>query len=281
MQASGVTAPSAAAATLAPASAQGQPAEGAHSQFGAVSASPASAAFLEEVSIAVSSLRRFKTKETGKEKDLKKELERLKETVPDMPGMEKMNHLLQQLRQAQASGTLSHDKIKEFAREYSGDPSHQYLALDALVEHMQASGEDQLAQDVRQYADDFYQAKKKDVQSGINVSAAAADYLEGKEGSVQELRDIWRQGLEIPDIQTPLEAWRFAVDLCGNDKLDEGIDWLRQALSTELGAMTCSTEPNHLQHVRTRLEILYGTQTTIEQCRIHEISVQKLMANNA
>ena len=192
-----------------------------------------------------------------------------------------MDHLLQQLRQAQASGTLSHDKIKEFAREYSGDPSHQYLALDALVEHMQASGEDQLAQDVRQYADDFYQANKKDVQSGINVSAAAADYLEGKEGSVQELRDIWRQGLEIPDIQTPLEALRFAVDLCGNDKLDEGIDWLRQALSTELGAMTCSTEPNHLQHVRTRLEILYGTQTTIEQCRIHEISVQKLMEKNA
>ncbi|MCY4472647.1 MAG: hypothetical protein OXC07_07510 [Kistimonas sp.] len=280
MQASGVTAPSAIATTQAPAGAQAQSAQGSHSQLGAVSVGPADVAFFEEASIAVSSVRRFEKKEHGKEKDLRKELERLKETVPDMPGMEKLDRLLQQLQQAKASGMLSHDQIKEFANEYSGDPSHQYLALEALAEHLQAQGEDQLANDIQDYADGFYESNKKDIQSGINVSSAAADYVEQRGGSVQELRDIWRRGLEIPDLQTPLEAFRFAEDQCGYDKLNEGIDWLRQALSTELSAMTHSVEPNHLKHVRSRLEIIYGVQTVIESSRVNENSVQKMLKNN-
>ncbi len=257
--------------------------EGMHSQFSKVSVGPASADFFEEASITISSLRKFESKDDKKGKDLQKELERLRETVPDMPGMEKAEKFLQQMQDAKKKGQLSDDQIKEFIQEYSGDPTHQYLALEAIIEHLQAQGEDDraLADTLQDYNSRFYDEHKKDIQSGINVSAAAASYAESQDyGSIQELRDIWRQGLDVPDFQQPLEAYQFAREKCGYENIDKGITWLMEALSTELHAMTSSVDPNHLKHVRSRLEVIYGLQTVIEFSKNNENAAQRMMTTN-
>ncbi|CAM3537962.1 HrpJ domain-containing protein [Parendozoicomonas haliclonae] len=258
--------------------------EGMHSQFSKVSVGPASADFFEEASITLSSLRKFESKDSKKDKDIKKELERLKETVPDLPGMEKMEKFLQQLHNAKNNGELTEDQIKEFIEEYSGDPTHQYLAMEALIEHLQTQGEDdqELAATLKIYNDNFYEQNRKDIQSGINVSAAASDYAEQSGfSSVQELRDIWRQGLDVPDFQQPLEAYQFAKEKCGYDEIEKGVKWLMEALSVEMSALTPSVDPNHLKHVRGRLEVIYGLQTIIEFSKENENVAAKLVNANA
>ncbi|MCL6270562.1 hypothetical protein M3P05_11570 [Sansalvadorimonas sp. 2012CJ34-2] len=258
---------------------------GQHSQFGNVliSQGPASAAFLEEASISLSSLRKFESKDQKKEKDLQKELQRLKETVPDLPGMEKMDKFLQQLQQAKSSNqTLTDDQIREFSQEYSGDATHQYLGIEALIEHLQAQGEDEQANRLKDYNSRFYEDNKKDIQAGINVSAVAADFVdETGFGSVQELRDTWRTALEVPDFVGPLEAYNYAKDKFGYEDIDKGVKWLMEALATEMHAMTSSVAPEHLTHVRKRLEVTFGLQTTIEASRDNEnVTIRMLGAAN-
>ena len=257
-----------------------------HSEFGPLivsSGGPASSNFLEEASITVSSLRKFETKDDKKDKDLKKALERLKETVPDIPGMEKMDKLLRQLQEAKKQGNLTESQIRESIQEYSGDPTHQYLAMEALINHLQGTDESEreMADALKEYNIGFYENNKKDIQSGINVSAAAAEYAENNSyGSVQELRDIWRQGLDVPDFDGPLQAYLFAKDQCGYNQIDKGITWLRESISTELQSLTSSVDPNQLNHVRSRLEVVFGLQTMIEFSKNNESAVERMSAQN-
>ncbi len=257
--------------------------QGSHSQFSKVSVGGVNTDFLEEASIAISSLRKFESKDDKKDKDLKKQLERAKDIVPDIPGIEKMDKFLQQLQGARKNGQLSDDQIKEFAGDYSGDPSHQYLALDALIEHLQSGDGEQreLAATLKDFNTRSYQENKKDIQSGINVSSAAAKYVEQSGyGSVQELRDIWRQGLDVPDFQQPLEAYQFAIEKSGYEGINEGIKWLREALSTEMHALTKSVDPNHMNHVRSRLEVVYGLGTMIERGKQDEATILRMIKAN-
>ena len=256
--------------------------EGAHSDFNQVRVD-LRPDFFEEVSIALSSLRKFETKDDKKYEDLKKALERLKQTVPDIPGIEKIDKLLQQILDAKKRGGLTESQIRELAQEYSGDPSHQYLAMAALVEYLQGTDESgqKTAVVLKVYNSRFYDDFKKDIQSGLNVSLIAADYAKSNGyQSIQELRDIWRQGLEVPDFQHPLEAYQFAKDKCGYEQIDKGIGWFMKALSAEMQAMKTSVDANHLKHVRSRLEVIYGLQTVIAFSKSNENAVVRLRRQN-
>ena len=62
--------------------------------------------------------------------------------------------------------------------------------MEALIEHLQSQGEDEqaLAATLKDYNSRFYDEKQKDIQSGINVSSAAANYANDQGyGSVQKL----------------------------------------------------------------------------------------------
>ena len=256
--------------------------EGAHSDFNQVRVD-LRPDFFEELSIALSSLRKFETKDDKKYEDLKKALERLKQTVPDIPGIEKIDKLLQQILDARKRGGLTESQIRELTQEYSGDPSHQYLAMKALVEYLQGTDESgqKTAAALKTYNSHFYDDLKKDIQSGINVSLIAADYAKSSSyRCIQELRDIWRQGLEVPDFQHPLEAYQFAKDKCGYDQIDKGVGWLMKALSAEMQAMKASVDANHLKHVRSRLEVIYGLQTVIAFSKSNENAVVRLRRQN-
>ncbi len=256
---------------------------GNHSQFGAVASSPADQSFLEEMAAAVSSTRPTKKKPEEKKKStLNEQLERIKETMPDMPDKGKTSQFLQQLKNASKNGELTEDQIKQFADEYSGDPSHQYLAMEALIKELREEGDVNLADKLLGYNSDFYTGNKKDIQSGINVSKAAAEYAESSGfGSTQQLRDIWRKGLDVPDFTHPLEAYQFAKEKCGYQDIDKGITWLREALAVELKSLTQSVDSTQLNHIRSRLEVMYGLQTTVENSRNNELMVAKMVAANA
>ncbi|MTI14152.1 HrpJ domain-containing protein [Sansalvadorimonas verongulae] len=289
MQAGGVSGAQQAGAALGVGgeAAPAKSAEGAHSQFGAVSAGPASASFFEEASITLSSLRKFKTKDSKEDKDLKKQLERLKETVPDMPGMEKMDKFLQQMQEAKKNGSLTKEQIKQFADEYSGDSTHQYLALDAFASMLEEiEGEDSpLAADLRAYNSEFYEENKMDIQVGINSSKTAADIAEKTGGTAQEYRDIMRDGgMRVPDLTTPLEAYQHAKEQSRSyDEIDSAIQMLMEGLSNEMAAlkspnMTSSADAAHLVHVRKRLEVVFGLRTIIEFSQQNENAIDRVLS---
>ncbi len=260
-----------------------QKVDGQHVQFLSVSVGPADASFLEEASIFISTTKTKTRKGDKKEKDLKKQLEKILKTVPDMPSTDKTTHLLKQLQESKKNGELNDDQIKRFTQEYSGDSSHQYLALEALIEHLQASEGDhqELIDQLEEYNTRFYEENKKDIQSGINVSVEAAAFAEESSFTTQELRDSWREGLDVPDFTSPIEAYRHVKEKFGIDDVDAGIDWLRKALSTELTAMTKSVDTTHLTHVRRRLEVIFSLNTTIKSSQELERAVIRLLISGA
>ena len=261
-------------------------AEGAHSQFGAVSAGPASASFFEEASITLSSLRKFKTKDSKEDKDLKKQLERLKETIPDMPGMEKMNKFLQQMQEAKKNGSLTKEQIKQFSDEYSGDSSHQYLALKILAESLEES-DPELAGAIREHNAEFYDENKLDIQAGINVSGEHYELAAQSGLSEQECRDDKRNNLmRIPDLKgSASDAYQHAKQVAGSaEKIPERLDIWKQGYSWELLAlknmnMTSATDSAQLVHIRQNLEVIFGLKTIIEFGVQNEAATGRMMVN--
>ena len=253
-------------------------ADGAHSQFGAVSAGPAEVQFTEELAMTLSKLRKVKTNSGKEEKDLQKELERLKKTVPDMPGMEKMEKFLKQMQEAKKDGSITKEQIKQFSDEYSGDSTHQYLALEALASELEGK-DPELARDIRSYNAEFYDENKLDIQVGINSSKTAAEIAEKTGGTAQEYRDIMRDGgMRVPDITTPLDAYQHAKQHSTSyENIDSTIQMFREGLANELAAVTPSVESTQLVHIRKRLEVIFGLKTIIETSQQNEYSIDRLL----
>ena len=239
---------------------------------------PADAKFTEEVAMTLTKLRKVKTNSGKEEKDLQKELERLKKTVPDMPGMEKMEKFLKQMQEAKQNGSITKEQIKQFADEYSGDSTHQYLALEALASDLEST-DPELAKDIRSYNAEFYDENKIDIQVGINSSQTAAEIAEKTGGTVQQYRDIMRNGgIRVPDITTPLEAYQHAKQHSTSyEDIDSTIQMLREGLANELAAVTPSVDSAQLVHIRKRLEVIFGLKTIIETSQQNEYSIDRLL----
>ncbi|WP_281646115.1 HrpJ domain-containing protein [Parendozoicomonas sp. Alg238-R29] len=258
-------------------------ADGVHSQLGTVSTGPASASFFEEASITLSSLRKFKTKDSKEGKDLNKELERLKKIVPDMPGAEKMDKFLQQMQAAKDKGQLTRELIKQFSDEYSGDSTHQYLALETLAETLEGK-DSELAKDIREYNAEFYEENKTDIQAGMNVTQEHYDLAEKAGLSPQQARDDKRENVfGVPDFETATEAYQYAKE-GSNDysEINDRIQIWREGLAGELLAlknpkMTSAVGSTQLLHIRKRMEVIFGLRTIIDFSQQNEQATDRML----
>ena len=261
-------------------------ADGMHSQLGALKAGPpTSSNFYEEMSVAVSQTRPTQNKDDKKDKDLKKELERLKETVPDMPGMEKMNEFLSQLQNAKKNGSLSQDQIKQFSQEYSGDSSLQNMALEALIEHLRGT-DDELASDLQDYNKGFIETDRVDIFAGNNLTLDVYKQAEEAGMTPQEARDDCRNNLmRVPDIENLNDGYAYAKSKAGSDPvvLVARIEVWMQELSGELVKLqkgeTTALDANGLLFVRKNMEQVFAIRTMVDFSQQNEEAVNRLLAN--
>lgn len=255
-----------------------------HSQLGAGTATGLDASLFEEAAMNIVSLKKIKTKDDKRDKEtLKKLLEESKNKVPDLPPAEKLDQCLDKLKDQMKSGNLNDDEIEKQLKEYSGDPTHQHVALEDLIAYLQESGEDEtLVDKLQAYSTTFYEQNRQDIQAGLNISAAAEEFSDNSSlGEVGDLRDMWRSALRVPEITSASDAYHFAKEKVGNDysKVSEGIEWIEQCLSRELDLVQSeqSVDPVRMLFVRSQLESVFGVKTIYDQCTNLESKLDRLI----
>ena len=259
-----------------------------HSQFGGGTVQGLNASLFEEAAMHIGSSKKLNSKEEEKKEksELQKLLDKRAEKIPDMPEAGQLDLCLQQLKEQHNAGNLDEDQIKQLINNYSGDSTHQYVALEDLIEYLQNTGgadDKALAGVLQDYNTRFYEENRQDIQAGLNVSQIAGEFAQTSSlGNTAELRDIWRNALNVPELSSPLEAYNFALTKAGSyDKVSDGIKWMTEALARELELAESerSADPSRMDHVTTHLKYVAGIHTTYEKCVQLEATLKKDVSN--
>ncbi|MXY55904.1 MAG: YopN family type III secretion system gatekeeper subunit [Gammaproteobacteria bacterium] len=193
-------------------------------------------------------------------------LERIREYLRDVPDVERNARLAEFASSVLEGGTAADAALlRERARQFSADGTHQHLALtfarDEAVEegadpHLVAALDEAIAElDAEQGAA---------VRAGLNVSAVASDFA-GRAGSdVQELRDFYRDiVLDCADIGAAYE--RVVADHPGRD-FDDAVRFLLRGLGADLAATAQSVSKPHIKQLMDDMYQLKALNSVHEQC---------------
>ena len=182
--------------------------------------------------------------------------------MPDMPGRERMEKLLQSFRQALASGARQgvDGLLKELARE-STDPSHQFAMLD-VMEQMLGEGETELRDMVRQARAQLMAEKGPEIKAGINLAEEVNARATTPE-EMQNLRDLYRS--EVVGFTKPQDCFRSLLAARGAGGLSDAISFLISGCGKDLASSTPSMEKEALGRILTDLQCVQVLQTVMEK----------------
>ena len=193
-------------------------------------------------------------------------LERARKYLREVPDLER-NQKLEDFATAvlERGGPRTPGALRERARDFSGDPTHQFLALTFARE--QADGPDAdpvLASALDAAIADLTAEHGPAIQAGLNVSAVAGQFAGQGVGDVQELRDFYRDVvLDCEDIQA---AYRRVVEDHPGEGFDEAVRFMLKALGADLAATTQSVSKVHIRRLMDDMYQLKSLNTAHEQC---------------
>lgn len=182
--------------------------------------------------------------------------------MPDMPGRERLEKLIQDIRTMVRSGTPpdAGSLLKGLARE-STDPSHQFAMLD-LLEQMLGEGETQLRDLIRQARTQLMSEKGAEIKAGINL-AEEVNARATTPGEMQELRDLYRS--EVVGFTKPQECFKSLMASRGPGGLADAIDFLIAGCGADLKSGAPSLEEAALGRILTDLGCVQTLQTVLEK----------------
>ena len=182
--------------------------------------------------------------------------------MPDMPGRERLEKFVQNLRTLQRSGAQAtvEGLLKDLSRE-STDPSHQFAMLD-LLEQMLGEGETELRDLIRQARSQLMSEKGAEIKAGINL-AEEVNARATTPGEMQELRDLYRS--EVVGFTKPQDCFRSLMASRGPGGLADAISFLIAGCGADLRSGTPSMEAAQLGRILTDLGCVQALQTVFEK----------------
>ena len=182
--------------------------------------------------------------------------------MPDMPGRERLEKFIQNLRTMQRSGAKAtvEGVLKDLARE-STDPSHQFAMLD-LLEQMLGEGETELRELIRQARSQLMSEKGAEIKAGINL-AEEVNARATTPGEMQELRDLYRS--EVIGFTKPQDCFRSLMASRGPGGLADAISFLVAGCGADLRSGVPSMETAALGRILTDLGCVQALQTLFEK----------------
>ena len=182
--------------------------------------------------------------------------------MPDMPGREKLEKFIQNMRALQRSGAqmTSDGLLKGLARE-STDPSHQFAMLD-LLEQMLGEGETELRELIRQARSQLMSEKGAEIKAGINL-AEEVNARATSPAEMQELRDMYRS--EVVGFSNPQDCFRSLMASRGAGGLADAIAFLIAGCGADLKSGAPSMEATQLGQILTDLGCVQTLQTVLEK----------------
>ncbi len=190
-----------------------------------------------------------------------KALEAWNAMMPDMPGRERIQKFMQDIREMMRSGTQpdADGLLRGLARE-STDPSHQFAMLD-ILEQMLGEGETELRELVRQARSQLMEAKGAEIKAGINL-AEEVNARASSPGEMQELRDMYRS--EVIGFTKPQDCFRSLMANRGPGALQDAISFLIAGCGADLKSSSPSMESAALGRILTDLGCVQTLQTVLE-----------------
>ncbi|MBR0056939.1 MAG: type III secretion system gatekeeper subunit SctW [Kiritimatiellae bacterium] len=182
--------------------------------------------------------------------------------MPDMPGRERLEKFMQNMRAMARSGQSpdAGSLLKGLARE-STDPSHQFAMLD-LLEQMLGEGETGLRDLIREARAQLMAEKGVEVKAGINL----ADEVNARAttpGEMQDLRDLYRS--EVVGFTRPQECFKSLMASRGPGGLADAIEFLIAGCGADLKSGMPSMEEAALGRILTDLGCVQTLQTVLEK----------------
>ena len=181
--------------------------------------------------------------------------------MPDMPGRDRLNKFVQNLRQMQRMGKLpdASGLLLGLARE-STDPSHQFAMLD-LLEQMLGTGEERLKDLILAARAKLMAEKGAEVKAGINLAEEVNARASTPE-EMRDLRDMYRS--EVVGFTKPQDCFRSLLAARGAEGLRDAIDFLIAGCGADLKSSTPSMEAAALGRILTDLQCVQVLQTVLD-----------------
>ena len=188
-------------------------------------------------------------------------LEAWQSMMPDMPGRERLEKFIQNIRQMTRSGAQATvgGLLRDLARE-STDPSHQFAMLD-LLEQMLGEGETELRDLVRQAKTQLMAEKGAEIKAGINLAEEVNARASTPE-EMRELRDMYRS--EVVGFTKPQDCFRSLLAARGPQGLKDAIDFLISGCGADLKSSSPSLEAAALGRILTDLQCVQVLQTVLD-----------------
>ena len=187
-------------------------------------------------------------------------IEKWMKTMPDMPGKDETDKLLRRLRQM-ASDARGADAaaLKGMLARLSGDPSHQFAALDILDSALTA-GEEELGELLNQVRSELLKEKGGEIRAGINL-ASEVNARSTTPEEMSDLRNLYRS--EILGFRSPQDCFRSLLASRGAGGLDGAIEFLFKGCGVDLGSATPSRDPVELRRIMQDLQCVQVLKTVL------------------
>ncbi len=181
--------------------------------------------------------------------------------MPDMPGKDKQEELLRNLRQAAQEGNLP--DVKEFKQQLSrlsGDPSHQFAMLD-LLEQAVGGEERELRSLISATRENLLAESGEEIRAGINLANEVNARATTPE-EMSDLRNLYRS--EILGFTSPQDCFRSILSSRGAGALASAIEFLRAGCGVDLACDEPSRDPVALKRILTDLQCVQVLQTVVD-----------------
>lgn len=181
------------------------------------------------------------------------------EKFRDLPNPQLLQRLLRMLSNA---GSLTLVELMRQLRGFSGDPSHQFAALDILEAALRENADTLEGQQlIRQCREELEKQDGAAIRAGINLADAMNAAGEPPE-RLQQLRDLYRS--EILGFSTPQECFRSLVSR-GSGTLGASLEFLMASCNVDMEAASPSTPPERLRQVMLDLQCVNVLRHAMER----------------
>ena len=193
-------------------------------------------------------------------------IEQAEKYLRDVPDLEKKQKLSDFARSIlEQDRPPGQNELRERAREFSDDPTHQFLALEFAREEAASSDADPALVEALDDAMAALQAERGPaIQAGLNVSPVAHQYADRNVGDMQQLRDIYRD--IVLDCRTINDAYERVVADHPGESFDEAVRFMLKALGADLAASTRSVSTVRIKQIVDDMYQLKSLNSVHEQC---------------
>ena len=181
--------------------------------------------------------------------------------MPDMPGRERIDKFVQNLRRMMRAGVPpdAAGLLKDLARE-STDPSHQFAMLD-ILEQMLGPGDESLKTLIQMARERLMAEKGAEVKAGINLAKEVNARATTPE-QMQDLRDMYRG--EVIGFTKPQDCFRSILASRGPEGIKSAIEFLIAGCGADLASSSPSMEAAALGRILTDLQCVQVLQTVLD-----------------